>query len=110
MNHLSWLGEATHWGLTDWHDTLYRQIAEALRQGPKHEWTTGWYACGKTGTRGCITCKDDYIECTAVVYKGRGTPAHKIVRFPFNTPVMDIDILKGHMGTTWQMAEDEANK
>jgi hypothetical protein len=41
------LGDGSHWGLTDWYEPLERGIKAALRKGPKHTWTTGWYGSKK---------------------------------------------------------------
>lgn len=50
--------DGSHRGLADWYDDLERGIVLALAQGPKFQWTTGWYsskheiACAKISGSG----------------------------------------------------------
>jgi len=94
--------DGAHCGLGDWYPDVEASIAEALAQGPDHEWTTDWYSSKKEIACGKITSQDGSLCVEVSVSDDFDTPGHGTKNIPHTT---DLEEIREAIYAAWDWAE-----
>lgn len=96
--------DGAHCGLGDWYPEIEEGIRQALKQGRKAEWTTGWYGSKKEIASACITHVDGKIRIEVSVSDDFDTEGTGEQIIPHTT---NLEKIRTAIYAAWDQAEED---
>lgn len=94
--------DGAHCGLADWYPEIEKGIQDALNKGPRHNWSTGWYASKKEIASAKIDHENGTISIEVSVSDDLDTEGRGEAIIPHTT---DLEALRRAIHEAWDNAE-----